>query len=72
MLGDIDGDEVAKAHSSSCSTHSVKLLDPVNDRLLGEKRQNSVMERLEAPLLDLKALVTGMDKGQNRKESKRK
>ena len=34
MLGDIDGDEVAKAHSSGYYTHSVRLLYPFNDGLL--------------------------------------
>ena len=37
MLGGIDGNEAAKAHISGCSTHSVMLLDPFNDGLLGEK-----------------------------------
>ena len=37
MLGGIDGNEVAKAHISGCSTHSVMLLEPFNDGLLGEK-----------------------------------
>ena len=37
MMGDIGGNEVSKAHSSSCSTHSVRLSDPFNDGLLGEK-----------------------------------
>ena len=36
ILGDINGNEFAKAHSSSCSTHSVRLLDPFNDGLFGE------------------------------------
>ena len=36
MLGDVDGNEVAKAHSSGCSTHSVRLSYPFNDKLLGE------------------------------------
>ena len=35
MLGYIDGYEVEKAHSSGCSTHSVRLSDPINDGLLG-------------------------------------
>ena len=35
MLGNIDGNEVAKSHSPGCSTHSVSILDPVNDGLLG-------------------------------------
>ena len=43
ILGDIDGYEVAKAHSSGCSTHSLRLSDPINEGLLGEKRQKSVM-----------------------------
>ena len=72
ILGDIDGDEVAEAHSSGCSTHSVRLSDPINYGLLGTKRQISVMEGLEAPLLDLNAPVTGVDKGQHRKENNRK
>ena len=38
ILGDIDGDEVTKAYSSGCSTHSVRLSDPINDGLLGAKR----------------------------------
>ena len=71
MLGDIDVDEVAKAHSSGCSTHNVRLLDPVNDGLLGEKIRKSVMEGLEAPLLDSNAPVMGVDKGQDCKENKR-
>ena len=33
MLGDIYGDKVAKAHSSGCSKHSVRLSDPINDGL---------------------------------------
>ena len=37
ILGDSDGNKVTKAHSSGCSTHSVRLLDPFNDELLGEK-----------------------------------
>ena len=37
MLGGIDVDEVAKAHSSDCSTHSLMLSDPFNDGLLGVK-----------------------------------
>ena len=70
ILGDIDGDKVAKVHSSGCYTHSVRLSDPINDRLLGEKRRKIVMEGLEAPLLDLNAPVMGVDKGQHRKENK--
>ena len=38
MLGGIDGNEVAKAHSYGCSAHNVLLSDPFNDELLGEKR----------------------------------
>ena len=67
MLGDIDGNEVAKSHSSGCSTHSVRLSDPFNDVLLEEKIQESVTEGLEAPLLDSNAPVTGVDKVQHRK-----
>ena len=37
MLWDIDGNEVSKLHSSGCSTHSVRLPEPFNDRLLGDK-----------------------------------
>ena len=71
-LGYIDGDGVAKAHSSGFSKHSVRLSDPINDRLLVGKIRKSVMERLEAPLLDSNAMVTGVDKGQHCKENKRK
>ena len=46
ILGDIDGDEVAKAHRSGFSTHSVRLSDPINDGLLGAKIRKSVMEGL--------------------------
>ena len=46
MLGDIDGDEVAKLYRSGCSTHSVRLLDPINEGLLREKIRKSVMEGL--------------------------
>ena len=46
MLRDIDVDEVAKAHISGCSTHSVRLLEPINDGLYGGKRRKSVMEGL--------------------------
>ena len=35
MLGDIDGYDIAKEHSSGCYTHSVRLSDPINDGLLG-------------------------------------
>ena len=59
MLGDIDGDEVAKTHSSGCSTHSVRLSEPINDGLLGSKRRKIVMEGLETPLLYSKNTVTG-------------
>ena len=69
MLGDIDGDEVAKLYSSGCSTHSVRLLDPINEGLLREKIRKSVMEGLEAPLLDSNDPVKGVDKGQHRKET---
>ena len=72
MLGGIGGNEVEKSNSSGCYTHSVRILDPFNDRLLGEKSQESVMEGIEAPLLDLNYPVTGVDKGQHRKENKRK
>ena len=72
MLGDIDGYEVAKAHSSGCSTHSVRLSDPINDSLLGEKRRNSVMEGLKAPLLDSNTPVMGVDKGNHCKENNQK
>ena len=72
MLRDIDRDEVEKAHSSGCSIHSVRLSDPINDGLLGVKRRKSVVEVLEAPLLDSNDPVTGVDKGQHLKENKRK
>ena len=65
MLGDIDGYKVSKVHRSGCSTHSIRLLDPINDDLLGGKRRQSVMEGLEAPLLYSNAPVTGVDKGQH-------
>ena len=65
MLGDIDGDEVAKLHSSGCFTHSVRLSEPINDVLLGAKIRKSVMEGLEAPLLDSNAPVTAVDKVQH-------
>ena len=70
ILGDIDGVEFEKAHSSGCSTHSVRISDPFNDRFLGKKRRKSVMEGLEAPILDLNAPVTGVYKGQHRKGKK--
>ena len=72
MLGDIDGNEVSKSHISGCSTHSVRLLDPFNDGLLGGKIRESVIEGMEALLLDLNAPVTGVDKGQHRKENNQK
>ena len=72
MLRDIDGDEVTKAHISGCSTHSVKLLDPINDKLFGAKRRKSVMEGLEAPFLESNAPATGVDKVQHCKENKQK
>ena len=65
ILGDIDGVEFAKAHSSGCSTHSVRISDPFNDRFLGKKRRKSVMEGLEDPLLESNDMVTGVYKGQH-------
>ena len=70
ILGDIDGNRVAKVHSSGCSTNSVRLSDPINEGLLGAKIQESVMEGLEAPLLYSNDTVTSVDKGQNLKENK--
>ena len=69
MLGDIDGDEVAKEHSSGCSTHIVRLSDPINYSLLGAKRRSSVMEGLEVPLLNSNDPLAGVDKGQHCKEN---
>ena len=43
ILGDIDGNDVAKSHSSGYSIHSVRLLEPLNDSLLGVKSRRSVM-----------------------------
>ena len=60
----IDRYDVAKAHRSSCSTHSVRLSGPINDGLLGAKRKKSVMEGLEDPLLELKAPVRGVNNSQ--------
>ena len=71
MLGDIDGDEFAKAHSSGLSTHSVRLLDPISAKLLGAKRRKSVMEELEALIFNSNDTVTGMDKGKHCKENRR-
>ena len=71
MLEDIDGDEVEKSHSSGWSTHSVRLSDPINDRLLGAKIWKSVMKGQEAPILESNALVTGVDKGRHCKGNKR-
>ena len=70
MLGGIDVNEVAKAHSSGFSTHSVRLLDPISAGLLGAKRRKSVMEGLDAPLLESNDPVTGVDKGHHCKENK--
>ena len=72
MLEDIDGDEVSKTHSSGCSTHSVRLSDPINDGLLGGKIWKSAMEGMEDPLLESNTPVMGVNKGQHRKENKQK
>ena len=49
ILGDIGGNDVAMAHSSGCSTHSVSLSDPVNVGLVGLEKCSVGMEGLEAP-----------------------
>ena len=50
----------------------MRLSDPFNDGLLGENVQERLIEGLEAPFLESKAPVTGVDKGQYRKENKQK
>ena len=68
ILGDIDGYEVSKVYSSGCSTHIVRLSDPVNDGLFVTQILNSLMKGLHDQLLDSNYPVTGVDKGQNCKE----